>query len=152
MAIRFDSGWDLSVDNRYGELILAVEVKQKTDVSPEWATQFRRNILAHGTLPKTPYFLMVFPNDFFLWNGNNAYIENSQPNYVIDARLVLKHYFEKTNINPNTISSVGLEIIIVSWLGEIIYSEKSPKNLDSSQQWLLQSGLYAALFGGKVVG
>lgn len=99
---------------------------------------------------RRPILLMVFPNDFFLWNGNNAYIENSQPNYVIDARLVLKHYFEKTNINPNTISSGSLEIIILSWLGEIIYSEKSPKNLDSSQQWLLQSGLYAALSQVKV--
>ncbi len=55
MAIRFDSGWDLSVENRYGELILAVEVKRKTNVSPEWAAQFRRNILAHGTFPKTTY-------------------------------------------------------------------------------------------------
>ncbi len=101
---------------------------------------------------RRPILLMVFPNNFFLWNGVNAYIENSTSNYTIDARPLLKYYFERARVNPNKISRSSLELIILSWLKEIIYSEKSPKNLDSSQQWLLQSGLYAALSGGKVVG
>jgi hypothetical protein len=66
MAVRRDSGWDLSVDNRDGQLALVVEVKRKTNASPEWAAKLRRNILAHGTFPKAPYFLMVFPDKFYL--------------------------------------------------------------------------------------
>jgi len=34
-------------------------------------------------------------------------------------------------------------------LGEIIHSEKPPEALDDSQRWLIDSGLYAALVGGK---
>ncbi|MEQ9481150.1 hypothetical protein [Coleofasciculus sp. F4-SAH-05] len=37
--------------------------------SPDWAAQFRRNILAHGTFYKAPYFLMVFLDRFYLWTS-----------------------------------------------------------------------------------
>ncbi len=47
-------------------------------------------------------------------------------------------------------SEASLELIITSWLGEIIYSERLPKNIEASQHWLIESGLYAALLGGTL--
>ena len=144
-----DSGWDLAVDNRNGQLALVVEIKCKTNVSPEWAAKLRRNILAHGTFPKAPYFLMVFPDKFYLWSDVGAFQEQSEPSYMIDASPILQPYFERAGVMADQISKQSLELIVASWLGEIIHSEKPPEALDDSRRWLIDSGLYAALVGGK---
>jgi hypothetical protein len=149
MAMRPDASWDLSVDNRNGQLALVVEVKRKTNVSPEWAAKLRRNILAHGTFPKAPYFLMVFPDKFYLWSNAEADLEQSEPTYTIDASPILQPYFERAGVTSDQISGNSLELIVSSWLGEIIHSEQLPESMDASQQWLIESGLYAALAGGK---
>ncbi|MBW4544657.1 MAG: hypothetical protein KME25_09475 [Symplocastrum torsivum CPER-KK1] len=149
MAVRGDSRWDLSVDNRDGQLALVVEVKRKTNASPEWAAQLRRNIFAHGTFPKAPYFLMVFPDKFYLWTDAEAYLDQSEPTYMIDARPILEPYFERAGVTADQISGQSLELIVASWLGEIIHAEKLPENVDNSQHWLIESGLYTAIAGGK---
>ena len=143
------SNWDLAVDNRNGQLTLVVEIKCKTNVSSEWAAKLRRNILAHGTFPQAPYFLMVFPNKFYLWTDVEAHREQSEPTYIIDARPILQPYFERAGVTADQISKQSLELIIVSWLGEIIHAEKPPEDLNNSQRWLIDSGLYNALVGGK---
>jgi len=148
--MRPNSGWDLSVDNRNGQLALVVEIKRKTNVSTEWAAKLRRNIFAHGTFPKAPYFLMVFPDKFYLWSNAEAYQDQSEPTYTIDASPILQPYFERAGVAADQISGASLELIIASWLGEIIHSNQLPENIDASQQWLIESGLYAALVGGKL--
>jgi hypothetical protein len=150
MAMGPDSGWDLSVDNRNGQLALVVEIKRKTNVSPEWAAKLRRNILAHGTFPKAPYFLMVFPDKFYLWSNAEAYQDQSEPTYTIDASPILQPYFERAGVAADQISGASLELIVTSWLGEIIHSDQLSEKIDVSQQWLIESGLYAALVGGKL--
>ena len=149
MAANLYSGWDLSVDNRNGQLALVVEVKSKINASPEWAARLRRNILAHGTFPKAPYFLMVFPDRFYLWSDAQALSEQSEPTYTIDALPILQPYFQQAGVTADQISRQSLELIVASWLGEIIHSEKSPEDVEQSQRWLVDSGLYAALSGGK---
>jgi hypothetical protein len=140
----------LSVDNRNGQLALVVEIKRKTNVSPEWAAKLRRNIFAHGTFPKAPYFLMIFPDKFYLWSNAEAYQDQSEPTYTIDAAPILQPYFERAGVAADQVSGASLELIVTSWLGEIIHSDQLPENIDASQQWLIESGLYAALAGGKL--
>ena len=144
MVMRPDSRWDLSVDNRNGQLTLVVEVKRKTNVSLEWAAKLRRNILAHGTFPKAPYFLMVFPDKFYLWSNAEAYHDQSEPTYTIDASPILQPYFERAGVAADQISGASLELIVASWLGEIIHANQLPENIDASQQWLIESGLYGS--------
>lgn len=150
MAVRSDSRWDLLVENQNGQLTLAVEVKCLTNVSSEWAAQFRGNILAHGIFPNTPYFLMVFLDKFYLWTNANFYLDKREPTYTIDARPILRPYFERAGVTAETISGQSFELIVASWLGEIIYSNQLPENLANSQDWLIKSGLYAAIAGGKI--
>lgn len=150
MAMGPDTGWDLSVDNRNGQLTLVVEVKRKTNVSPEWAAKLRRNILAHGTFPNAPYFLMAFPDRFYLWSNAKPYQVQSEPTFTIDASPILQPYVERAGVAADQISEASLELIIASWLGEIIHSNQLPENIDDSQKWLFESGLYAALAGGKL--
>lgn len=150
MVMRHGSRWDLSVGNRNGQLTLVVEVKRKTDVSPKWAAKLRRNILAHGTFPKAPYFLMVFPDKFYLWSNAEAYQDQSEPSFTIDASSILQPYFERAGVAADQISGASLELIVASWLGEIIHSKQLPENINASQPWLIESGLYEALAGGQL--
>jgi hypothetical protein len=149
MAFASNSSWDLSIDNRDGQLALAVEVKRKLNASSDWATQYRRNIFAHGILPKAPYLLMVFPDKFYLWTPAQAHLDQSEPAYAIDARPILDPYFQRAGVIAAQISKSSLELITSAWFGEILYSDQLPETLDSSQQWLIESGLYAALVGGR---
>lgn len=141
--------WDLSVSDRSGQLVLVVEVKCKTNLSPDWAVKLRRNILAHGTFPKAPYFLMVFPDKFYLWFDADTAQDQSEPTYTIDAAPILHPRFERAGVTAEQISRASLELIVLSWLAEIIHSDQLPENVDGSQRWLIESGLYAALVGGR---
>ncbi len=149
MAATPDIGWDLSVTDRHGKLALVVEVKGKTNASPTWAAALRHNILAHGTLPNAPYFLMAFPDTFYLWAGAEVKLEQSEPTYIINAQPILKPYFEKAGVTADHISGQSLELLIASWLGEILHTNQPPEDFDDSLQWLVESGLHDALAGGK---
>ena len=151
MAINTNPRWDLSVENRNGQLALVVEVKRNTNVSPEWAAKFRRNILAHGISSDAPYCLLAFPDTFYLWTDSATHLDQSEPAYTIDARPLLQPYFELVRVTADKISEASLELIVATWLGEIIYSEELPENMHSSQRWLIESGLYAALAGGRFI-
>lgn len=150
MSANLGYRWDLAVHDRDGQLTLAVEVKSKTNTSPEWAARLRSNILAHGTFPKTPYFLMVFPDRFYLWTDAEVHSAQSEPNYVVDAHSILQPYFERAGVTPSQISELSLELIVSAWLGEIIHSQKSSEDGEESHSWLIDSGLRTALSGGKL--
>ncbi|AFY60205.1 hypothetical protein [Synechococcus sp. PCC 6312] len=142
--------WDLSVNNRNGQRVLVVEVKRKINVSPEWAAKLRRNILSHGTFPNAQYFLMVFPDKFYLWSNAEADLEPREPTYTIDASPIFQPYFDRAGVTADQISEASLELIIASWLGEIIYSDQLPEKIDTTQHWLIESGLYAVSVGGRL--
>lgn len=149
MIIKSDSGWDLAVDDRNGYPALVVQVKRKTSTSPEWVAKLYRNMLAHGSMIKAPYFLMVFPDKFYLWSNAGSDQDQSTPTYTIDASSILQPYFDRAAVTPDQISGESLELIVQSWLGGIIHADLMPEELEASQQWLIESGLYAALVGGK---
>jgi hypothetical protein len=145
-----DNGWDLLIDNRHGQLTLEVEVKSKTNVSAEWAAKFRRNIIAHGTLSKAPYFMMAFPDKFYLWANPEINQDDSAPTYQVDASKILNPYFERARVTAEEISGESLEVIIASWLDELVYIDKLPEDVKIAQPWLIESGLYDVLSRGLV--
>jgi hypothetical protein len=150
MAAKQDDGWDLVIHSRNGQLVLAVQIKTKLNASPEWAAQFRHNIFAYEIFPQSPYFLMAFPDRFHLWTNNDTFPELREANYIIDAYPILKPYLEKAGITKDQkISAQSLEIIVASWLGEIISSEPAFVKTDKFGQWLTDSGLYDAIAGGR---
>jgi len=147
MFSKEQSNWDLSIDDRSGQLMLVVEVKTKRNASSEWAVQLRSNILAHGTFPKAPYFLMVFPDRFYLWTGADDQRAQREPDYSIDARPIFQPYFEKAGVSEDKISGQSFELIVASWLGRIIHASRPIDSTNISQQWLIESGLYDAIIG-----
>lgn len=142
--------WDIGVYDRYGQLVLAAEVKSKINASPGWAAQLRRNILAHGIYPNPPYFLMAFPDQFFLWSKATSQMQNDEPDYVVDARPILQPYLRQVQTDSDRLSVQSLELIVSSWLSQMIYWDKTASQLTKSDQWLAESGLLDAIAGGRL--
>jgi hypothetical protein len=143
-------GLDLAVYNSADELVLLVEVKTKLKVSSEWAARLRRNILAHGTLPKSKFFLLALPDKFYLWKDLSNTLAEIEPTYTIDAQSILAPYFEQAGVTADQISGESFELIIASWLSEIAHSNKRLERNSDSQNWLIESGLYTAIAGGRI--
>ena len=142
--------WDLLVNNYQGKLILGVEVKSKINKSSARGVQFRHNILMDSYVQKIPFFLMAFRDRFYLCTNPEIYSSQSERLYVIDALSILKPYFERAGIIPGKIREDSFELLVASWLSDIIHSEKSPEEFDESQRWLIDSGLYMAISGGNL--
>lgn len=141
--------WDVAVYDRHDQLVLVGEVKNKLAATPEWAGQFRRNILAHGIYPNAPFFLFAFPDTFYLWTASYLHLAYTDPDFIVDARPLLYPYFEQAGVQPDQISGSRLELVVAAWLGEIIHADKSPDAFAAAEQWLVDSGLHAAIVGGR---
>lgn len=138
---------DLAVYSERGELVLTVEIKNIRNVSVDWATQLRRNIFAHGTYPRTPYFLLATPDTFFLWRDQEPIPNLVPPDFTVNAYHELKPYFKEFNVEPENVSGFIFEQIVGRWLKGVMY----PAYRDSGEplsDWLTSSGLAEAVYQG----
>jgi hypothetical protein len=142
-----DVGCDLLVNNYQGQLILEVQLKTKMNTSSDWAVKFRHNILMDSPVQRIPFFLMAFPDRFYLWTEPEVYSSQTEPTYIIDAIPVLKPYFERAGIIPEKIRGDSFELLVASWLSDLINTEKLPEEFNESQRWLIDSELYMAISG-----
>ena len=142
--------WDFLIKSNQDQPILGVEVKTKINTSSDWAVKFRHNILMDSLVQRIPFFLMAFPDRFYLWTEPEVYSIQSEPTYIIDALPVLKPYFERAGIIPEKVRGDSFELLVASWLSDLINSEKLPEEFDESQRWLIDSELYMAISGGNL--
>jgi hypothetical protein len=141
---------DLIAYNPDGKIALIVEVKSRTDTSRSWATRMRRNMLAHGVVPNSHFLLLALPDRLYLWKDSGNTPELVEPTYELDAMPFLQPYYERANISPDHLSSQSFELIVTSWLNELIQSG-IPANVPEAQRQLLQeSGLLEALKGASL--
>lgn len=145
MASRADI---VAYDNK-GKLTLVIEVKNKLGTTSEWAARMRRNILAHGLLPSTRFFLLALPDRFYLWK-DKPLPQVEKPTYEIDPSPFLKPYLQKAGVRPDKLSNEGLELLIRSWLSELLQASELPDALKQNNEWLVESGLLDALKRGRV--
>jgi hypothetical protein len=141
---------DIAAYDKNSQLFL-VEVKRKLGTSAEWAATLRRNILAHGYFPQTRFFLLATPDRFYLWKDSGVSSAFVQPDYEIDPTPILKPYSERTGISIGTMSKESLGLIIDTWLDKIVHSDNLPLRYENTQDWLVESGLYDAIKGGRTI-
>jgi hypothetical protein len=136
----------VAYDDR-GQAVLLVEVKSSHghQTSDLWAARFRRNMLAHGTLPRARFFLIATPERMYFWRQEDISPTEEPPQFTMDATKELKPYFEKFGQTPEKTGGQALELIVFSWLNDIAESGQSRVKQDVSLQWLSESGLLDAL-------
>ncbi|MFN8483954.1 MAG: hypothetical protein U0768_13020 [Anaerolineae bacterium] len=141
---------DFVVYDPDGQITLVVETKSKLDTSRNWATQMRRNILAHGMLPNAPFLLLAMPNRLYLWKNSGTSPELVAPMYEVDATPFFRPYYERAQVSPENLSGQSFGLIVASWLNELL-QDAGPANLsDDAHRFLEESGLLEALRGGSV--
>jgi hypothetical protein len=137
-----------SHDNR---LVLVGEVKNKKNTSPNWATQLRRNILAHSHRPpSSDYFLVATPDRLYLWKSSG----DSQPSdarpLAVDAKQIFSSYLESAGVAPETASSPAFELAVAAWLADLTQSGDMRAKLAAELPSLLDSGFLDAIKDGQI--
>ncbi len=140
---------DISVFSPDDRLQLIVEVKNKAGASSDWAANMRRNLFVHSVISTTPFFLLALPNRFYLWKNANPF-EVVPPDYEVDPRPILRTYTDTHERHLNKLSEYGLELIINSWLNDLLDTDLTRENAKPYEKWLFDSGLYDAIKHGSV--
>ena len=95
-----DKGIDFIAYDNAGRIILVAEVKRRLGTSERWATHFRRNMLAHGFLPKSPFFLIATPERMYFWKQDQQGAGDEPPSFTLDAAKALEPYLERLGRPP----------------------------------------------------
>lgn len=141
---------DLALYDRNGQLTALAEIKNKTGTSREWATELRRNMLAHGGFQSVPYFLLVTPDRLYVWKDAGTKPVSVQPAYVAETPSLLQPYFERTRVAPATVSGPAFELIVGAWLADLVRLEELPGQAETGQRWLAESGFFDAVKQGRI--
>ena len=141
---------DLVAYNPLGEPVLLAEVKSTHQTSDLWAARFRRNLLAHGTLPRAPFFLIATPDHMYFWRQEDLSPNEEPPQFTMDATRELRPYFERFNQTPEKTGGQVLELILFSWLVDLAQSGEVRASQDASVNWLSESGLLDALRNARI--
>jgi hypothetical protein len=143
---------DFFLYDRIGRLAAVVEVSAKRGTTSEWAAEFRRNILAHfETFRGAALFLLVTPDRLYLWKDAPTELEDESPpvppDYEVDGRLLFSRYLEQTRMKLEEISRPAFELVVMSWLGDLIRQTPDALGLYG----LEGSGLSEAAKNGRIV-
>ena len=143
MPIRHN-GIDFVAYDRDGRVLLLAEAKSRHGTSESWAAGLRRNMLSHGLLPSSDYFLIATPERLYLWRQEQPERPEAPPQVTMDAEKVLEPYFRKLKQEPSKIGPEAFEHLVLSWLKDIAQSgergtsgRNSPDE-DASAQWLAE--------------
>jgi hypothetical protein len=139
----------VAYDDR-GQAVLLVEVKSSHKTSELWAARFRRNILAHGTLPAARFFQIATPERMYFWQHGDSTLKEELPHFTLDATHELKPYFEKSRQTPENTGGQALDLIVFAWLNDLAETGQSRAQQDASLRWLSESGLLKALGRARI--
>lgn len=137
---------DLTVISSNGDIALVVEVKVKVSATDEWAATLRRNLVVHGIVPASAYFLLALPDYFFLWKPFSS-PEAVDADYKIPAGNLVKMYLE--DIHLEELSSSSLELLLSAWVSNLIESNITGET-EPELAWLIDSGLFESIKGGSI--
>ncbi|WP_013320697.1 hypothetical protein [Gloeothece verrucosa] len=140
---------DIAVYGNDKQLKLVIEVKARRGTTRDWAAKLRRNLYVNQFIPEVPFYLIALPDQFYLWKNIQNPNEVVLPDYQVNPQPFLSPYYSLTEWNETKFFHTTFELIMMSWLNQIINLE-TPETLDFIyQDWLLNSGLYEAIRGGE---
>lgn len=141
---------DLILYRQDGRPVAVAEVKMKLGTSPEWAAQLRRNVLAHGGFRPAEFFLLVTPEWIYLWRDAGTEPVAVPPTFVIDARPLLKPYFDAAKVAAHQIDGHAFELVVGAWLADLTRTDATTLDPTTAPDGLIQSRLLSAINNGRV--
>jgi hypothetical protein len=130
------SGVDFVAYDREGRVVLLAEAKSRRGTSEDWAARLRRNMLSHGVLPWSKYFLIATPERMYLWKQEGPNPAEVPPEFTIDAAKVLQPYFQNLHQDPSKIGPEAFELLVLTWLTDVAQAGEHKLSQDPSLAWL----------------
>jgi len=109
---------DFVAYGRDGGVLLLGEAKSRRGTSESWAAGLRRNMLSHGSLPESKYFLIATPERVYLW-GQQAGNPGDPPEVTINAGTILQPYFNRLHQDPSQIGPEAFDYVVLTWLTDV---------------------------------
>ena len=72
------------------------------------------------------------------------------PDYEIDSAPILAPYVNNATYSLETLSGYGFELIMASWLNDLVNSNLTRETAPPYLIWVFDSGLYDAIKNGSV--
>jgi hypothetical protein len=110
-------GPDIVVHRPEGPFVAAIEVKNREGLTPEIATQLRRNLLVHGASPRVPFFLLLSQEKGFLWKESEFPDFDARPDAEFSMTDVIRR-FAPTDFTDRLRGS-ELETVVFLWLATL---------------------------------
>lgn len=144
---------DFTLYDRYSRLVAAIVVKAKKGATRQWAEEFRRNLQVYEAFRYAPFFLIVTPDRVYLWKEAAA-AAGAEPFLVppgieLDAQPLFEPYLKGTRLKLEEISGPAFELIVMSWLRDLILQLPDAPWRDQLAQ-LEASGLPEAAKDGRI--
>lgn len=138
---------DILVSDSSGTPVAAVEIKNREQLTPRVAATLRRNLIVHGYVPPTPYFLLLSQDVGYLWKDVQPQDRDAAPNYQLAIDRIVARYLGSGA--GRRLSGAELELVILQWLIELTFELGEPQ--EEPERTLALSGFLAAIHGGRVV-
>jgi len=129
---------DIAAHDRRGNLVVVVEVKARPNASADWASRFRRNLLAHDALPDSRYFAIVTPEALYMWDSGSG---TPDAPTILPTSEVVRPFAGTASL---ALHDEALTLATSSWLWDIA------RGGDSSMGEVRELGLAEALRDGTV--
>ncbi|OQY54745.1 MAG: hypothetical protein DRR08_22400 [Candidatus Parabeggiatoa sp. nov. 2] len=149
---------DILVYNEKRQLVLVVVTLNQCEKSREWVAEYRRNLYLNTELPKTPFFVIASPDNFYLWKeAEDEGILN--PTYEMAPRFSLRGFLKRSGLSPDKLNRSSFELLVNGWFDLLqIVDEKTEIcsrypdwQLEQNQAWLFESGLFEAIKHGQLI-
>ncbi len=122
---------------------LVVEAKSRRGTSREWAAALRQNLLQYDT-QRSALFALVVPDHIYTWRA--AAPPDALPDEDIDARPVLRPYFQRAGVTPAKVRGRAFEELVAWWLEDMARDGEH-----AARPKLRKSGLLDAVKGARIV-
>jgi hypothetical protein len=128
---------DFAARDRQGRVVLLAEAMSRPGTTGEWAAHLRTNMLAHGDLPPSRYFLVATPEHMYFWSQEDPGPEQG-PDFTLDTPEVLERYLRSLKLEPSGIAPEAFKLLILTWLTVISQFVDRGLRPGPSSQWLAE--------------
>lgn len=139
---------DINVYDKDNQLVLAVKIQKKLNISELWAEAYYKTLVELEDLPQAPFFLLGSPDRFYLWKHDQKQLKTMKPNYSIDPESFLKPHYNRFS---SSISKESLILVVDNWLDRLVHLGITSDLSLNEREWLVDSGLLDSIAGGRSV-
>jgi len=116
--------FDYVIRDADGRARAVVEVKKRPKASASWARELRDNLLHYvRSRAGDAFFAVVTPDDLYIWPSSSMH--GTDP-IAIPMKSLLDPYFARAGTSSDAISAEGFELLVGSWLGDLVRGAPAP--------------------------